>query len=108
MTGQPGPLIAVLKLHAIAEEDAANAQHKPCANWDGSMPGLFALHVVMPCLQVAVKTAKGCHARNHNTHYSYDDFLQVEWEAYSRIQAAEPTVSTGIPAMLAAGAHCQA
>jgi len=58
------------------------------------------------CLQVAIKLAKGVKlsAAADPDRYTYDDFMQAEWEVYQRLMSAEGSPpATGFPIMIAAG-----
>lgn len=60
----------------------------------------------LPCLQVAIKLAKGVKLSGAGDpyRYTYDEFMQAEWEVYQRLMAAEGAPpATGFPIMIAAG-----
>lgn len=66
--------------------------------------------VVVLILQVAVKIASGCPSDckegdlSLSTHdYTYDGFLQAEWQAYHTFMAEVASAAKGFPSMLAAG-----
>jgi hypothetical protein len=117
-------LIHCAQLHTMVQTGAVG-DNKACMHGDTNCPGqsfAYATAWLGPCqrdntlnstpccavltfvLQVALKAAKGCHAYRP-TVYTYDSFLQIEYNAYTSLMAADPAPVTGFPTLIAAGEH---